>query len=252
MRKIIASAGVMVVAIWSPLAAQTPPRVLTPVAAQAPASTDLDYRQRLEERLQGLDRQLREATGAIESLQFQLRSSDQRIEKLEAELAARMGQSTAPTVNDASVAPSPQPQEMDKTENAPGLLPVGDAQVEYDAAFGLLRRGSFEAGGQDFKAFLQHHPKHKLAGNARYWIGETLYARQRYQEAATTFLEAWQGDVRGPKAPDNLLKLSLSLSKLGKNKEACISLKKLLNDYSDAPPRITGVASRERQSMNCG
>ncbi len=83
MRKIIASAGVMVVAIWLPLSAQTPQRVLPPVAAQAPASTDLDYRQRLEERLQGLDRQLREATGAIESLQFQLRSSDQRIEKLE-------------------------------------------------------------------------------------------------------------------------------------------------------------------------
>jgi len=223
-----------------------------PLAAQPATPEELAFRQRLEERLQGLDLQLRESTGAIEKLQFELRSAYQRIEKLESELAASRKPVDSTTKNETSKPAPLQPSQSSAPNNLPGTLPAGDAQVEYDAAFGLLRRGEFEAGEQAFNVFLMQHPEHKLAGNARYWIAETLYARQRFQEAASAFLEAWQKDIRGPKAPDNLLKLGLSLGKMGKNKEACISLNKLLSDYADAPARISNIASRERQSMNCG
>ncbi len=218
-----------------------------PAAAQnRSGELDLAYRQRTEERLSALDSQVRDLTGLVERMQFRLRQADQRIEALERQLndvqsarppsAANIG---TPPATDGAASPASQ------------TLPTGEPQAEYDAAYGLLGQGQFAQGEAAFRTFLQRYPDHQLAPNARYWVGETLYARQKYQDAATAFLEAWQADVDGPKAADNLLKLGMSLSALDKKNEACVSFAKLLSDYRGAPARVRNAASRESKSIGC-
>lgn len=238
----------------------------TPAAAQQrrPAvDADLAYRQRTEERLSAIDRQTRYLTGQVERLQFQLRQSNQRIETLEAEITAlraagvpAAADSAAPgadgsdtTTASRGVDPN-QPAAPDQGGRG-DTLPEGDAQDRYDAAYGMLGQGKFVEGEAAFRDFVGLYPDHKLTGNARYWIAETLYARQRYQDAATAFLEAWQSDQRGAKAPDNLLKLGMSLQRLEKKREACASFGKLLSDYRGASPRLRNAASRERSALGC-
>lgn len=220
---------------------------------QSLTQEELTYRQRLEERIAGLDRQMRSMTGLIERLQFDLRQQEQRISALETELEAVRagapiggGQTSAAPETNGNVPGAP-----DQGGAAGGVLPSGEPQAEYDAAYGLLGRGKFAEGEAAFRQFLARHPNNKLAGNARYWIGESLYARQRYQDAATTFLDAWQQEQRGVKAPDNLLKLGLSLQQLDKKDEACASYGKLLSDYRGAAPRLLNAANRERRSLGC-
>lgn len=229
-----------------------------PPAAQP--QIDFDYRQRTEERLAAMDRQFRNLTGTMERQSFELRRANAKIKALEAEIAA-----LKKSVEALEAAPPPPVAPIggvaDSTDQAGETpsdatragadLPVGAPQEDYDAAFGLLKESKFEAGETAFRAFLDRHPQHVLASNARYWIGETLYARQRYQESAQAFLEAWQSDVDGPKAPDNLLKLGMSLSRLEKDREACVSFGKLLSDYGGAPERIRSAARRERESLKC-
>lgn len=229
-----------------------------PVAAQQAAQgIDLAYRQRTEERLSALDRQIRDLTGQVERLQYRLRQSDQRVEALEAELASVRAASIQADRPEAGAAADGG---MAAGGNLPGApdqggamasLPEGEVQAKYDAAYGLLGQGKFDQGEAAFRDFLRDHPDHKLAGNARYWIGETLYARQRYQDSATAFLEAWQADQRGAKAPDNLLKLGMSMQRLDKKSEACAVFAKLLSDYRGAPARLRTAASRERASLGC-
>src|SRR3546814_19535879 len=48
-----------------------------------------------------------------------------------------------------------------------------------------------------------------------YWLGETYYVRQRYQDAAVAFLEGYQKYPKSPKAADNLLKLGMALGPVG-------------------------------------
>lgn len=217
-------------------------------SAPQPVSNDFAYRQRTEERLSALDYQLRGLTGQIEQLQFRLRQSETRIKKLDAELsevkAAKASPATMP-------APVPTPQRSAPAAAPGGVLPSGAPQSHYDAAQGLLRVGQFAEAEKAFRDFRTTYPDHQLAANAHYWIGETQYARQRYQEAATTFLEAWQADAQGPKAPDNLYKLGMALGALEKTKEACVSFGKLLSDYRGAPSRLRAKAERERASLNC-
>lgn len=233
------------------------------VEAQTRASNvggiDLAYRQRTEERLAAIDDQMRNLTGEIERLQFRLRQSDARVKKLSAAVAklkqAQAEAARAPVDGGGAIGSQANTGGQIKTgaqlSARSQTLPTGAPQAQYDQAQGLLRVGRFKEAEAAFRNFRTMHPKHTLAANSHYWIGETQYARQRYQDAATTFLEAWQADIDGPKAADNLYKLGMSLAALEKKKEACVSFAKLLNDYRGAPKRLRTKAVRERASLGC-
>ena len=51
------------------------------------------------------------------------------------------------------------------------------AKAQYDHAFGLLSQANYPAAEQALGAFLATHPQDPLAGNAKYWLGETQYVR---------------------------------------------------------------------------
>jgi tol-pal system protein YbgF len=130
--------------------------------------------------------------------------------------------------------------------------PVGDTPLaQYDHAFGLLRQANYEAAEQAFAVFLAQHPTDALAGNAKYWLGETFYVRGNYQQAAVTFAEGFEAYPTNSKAPDNLLKLGMSLASLGSKQDACGTFDVLLDRYADAPATILSRAQQESQRLGC-
>jgi tol-pal system protein YbgF len=132
-----------------------------------------------------------------------------------------------------------------------GALPGSSPQEQYDYAFGLLRQANYAAAEQAFSAFLAQHSDHALAGNAKYWLGETYYVRGNYQQAAVTFAEGFEAYPDNSKAPDNLLKLGMSLASLGSKQDACGTFDVLLDRYADAPATILSRAQRESQRLDC-
>ena len=149
----------------------------------------------------------------------------------------------------SAVAPSASQPAAPAAETA--ALPNGTAQEQYMHAFGLLRQGKYDVASAELRQFLEQHGDDKLASNARYWLGETYYVRGSFVEAAETFLEGYQNDPKGPKAPDALLKLGMSLSSLGKKSEACAAFQKLRSDYPEAPAGLKSTLQRESQKNGC-
>ncbi|MEE8188896.1 MAG: tol-pal system protein YbgF [Kiloniellales bacterium] len=128
----------------------------------------------------------------------------------------------------------------------------GDSpQERYQHAFGLLSQANYGEAELALRAFLGQHPKDPLAGNAKYWLGETYYVRQDYQQAAVTFAEAYQEYPDNTKAPDNLLKLGMSLAALGNKSDACGTYIELLRRYPDAAATVMQRAKQERQRLTC-
>ena len=121
----------------------------------------------------------------------------------------------------------------------------------YDAAYGLLLQGNYDGAEASFREFLQRHPGSEFAGNAAFWIGETLFLRDRYADAARTFLDVSQRYPDGPKAAESLLKLGLSLTALGQSDAACSSYRELLQRYPDAPRDVVDRAEREFHGSGC-
>jgi tol-pal system protein YbgF len=97
----------------------------------------------------------------------------------------------------------------------------------------LLRRqfGDAEAG---FRSFIEKYPDHNLAGAAQYWLGETYYTQGNYRDAAQNFLQGYRTYPKSRRAPDSLLKLGISLARLGQKEQACASYAAVSAEYPKA------------------
>lgn len=155
----------------------------------------------------------------------------------------------APSPASVNVAPTQQSAVAAPTQTS--ALPNGTPREKYMSAFGLLRQGKYDLASSALRQFIEQHNDDPLASNARYWLGETYYVRGSFVEAAETFLEGYQTNPQGPKAPDALLKLGMSLASLDKKNEACAAFQKLRGDYPDAPAGLKSTLQREWQKNGC-
>lgn len=130
-------------------------------------------------------------------------------------------------------------------------LPGNSPQEQYEYATGLLQRGAYPEAGLAFKAFVTQHPKDPLAGNAQYWLGETYYAQSDYKNAAIAFAEGYQKYPKSAKAPDNLLKLGMSLGQTGRKADACTAFKQLGAQFPKASGAIKDRTARAQQRYGC-
>lgn len=109
----------------------------------------------------------------------------------------------------------------------------------------LLRRqfGDAEAG---FRTFIEKYPEHSLAGSAQYWLGETFYAQNDYRQAAQAFLRGYQQYPGSRRAADSLLKLGISLGKLGQKQQACAAFDSVSSEY----PKSVEARKRAQAEAN--
>lgn len=232
-----------------------------------------------ETRLSTLENELRAMNGQVEQLGYSIRRLDQSVQRLQSDDDARLSklETTVNSMAADAAARAAQPVANPaapegslgglKTQRdgkvtgainaptAPNLPDAGDIvmspQEEYDHAFGLLRQANYEEAEKAFEDFIANNPKDKLLDNAKYWHAETLYVRGRFGEASSGFADAYQQNPQGTKAPDSLLKLSMSLAALGKANESCIALAKLKSGYPNASSTVKTRATEQRAKLKC-
>jgi tol-pal system protein YbgF len=173
--------------------------------------------------------------------------------------------SEAPTAPVAPPAPSDGPTPIFGTLQPPvlagippakpeggGAPPAGSSpDTEYDYAFGLVKKADYPAAETALKAFVQHHPTDRLAGSAQYWLGETYYQRGRYLEAASAFAEGYKRYPKGPKAPDDLLKLGMSLARADQTQNACLAFGQLQQEFPRPGAAVKERVVAERRRLHC-
>ncbi|MBC7325381.1 MAG: tol-pal system protein YbgF, partial [Moorella sp. (in: Bacteria)] len=121
----------------------------------------------------------------------------------------------------------------------------------YERSFSFLRDRNYDQAETGFADFLNRFPGHDLAPNAKYWLGETYYVRNNFERAARIFAEAYQQYPQGPKGPDNLLKLAMSLAGLGKTEDACVTFGQLQKEYPSGAIPVLMRAEKEMEKLGC-
>jgi tol-pal system protein YbgF len=142
----------------------------------------------------------------------------------------------------------------DPSRAQPAAVPPGDAgnpKQLYETAYGYLLQQNYGAAETAFEDFLVRHPSDSLAGNAQYWLGESHFVRGQYKQAAGAFLKGYQAYARSAKAPDSLLKLAMSLDRLGQRDAACTSYGELNTRFPNAPQNVKARADSERRRIGC-
>jgi len=136
-------------------------------------------------------------------------------------------------------------------ERTEKILPDVSPEKQYEFAKSFLRVGDYETAEYALKEFIDTNPKHKFAGNALYWYGETFRIRQLFQDAASAYLDAYQKYPKSSKAPINLLKLGTMLVQIGEKEQGCNMIIGVKKQYPDANQSVIQKAEYEKKKFSC-
>ena len=91
----------------------------------------------------------------------------------------------------------------------------------FQAAKTAFESGDHAAAEAQFSSFVAEFPESAYAGEAHFYLGESLYFKQQWQQAAKSFLDSYQTSIRSPLEPKAALRLAESLNQMDKRNEAC-------------------------------
>ncbi len=141
---------------------------------------------------------------------------------------------------------------MEKFETEEKILPQ-DITIEkqYEFATSFLQVGDYTTAERAFREFVMTNPDHELAGSAQFWYAETFRIRQLYTDAASAYLEGYQKYPKGKKAPDNLLRLGVSMVQIGEKDQGCKMINGVSLQYPNAKKSVLLKAEYESKKFEC-
>jgi tol-pal system protein YbgF len=239
---------------------------------------------RLSNRITQLESEIRRLTGANEELNHRVSQLQTRLDKMSTDLEFRLKsleggpRPVAGTRQTPVAATDAPPASQGAPSNLPGadrgvrpfgskapLPPKAGSQVaavppaatetpeqQYDRAHSLIiKQRDFVAAERVLTDFISANRKHRLAPNAHYWLGRTYYVRSNFEQAAISFAEGFQRYPKSKKAPATLLNLGMSLSRLGKNREACTTYTRLARNFRKMESSVKRRLASERKRSKC-
>jgi tol-pal system protein YbgF len=256
-----------------------------PPAGSVPGASSSALQSQMDDRLSQLENDLRSLTGKVEEQGNTMNQLKAQLDRVVADMGLRLtaleqkgGLAPTPAAsesvlvtppdvpptgtisvtqpvtttapNDPAPATSPTVKPLGNLANVP--TSTGDTTQDYENAMALLKQRDYAAAEKSLTAFLKNHPQDNLATNAKYWLGETYFAQNHFDMAARIFAEGYQQDPKGPKAPDNLLKLGLSLSAQKNTADACVAFKQIGKDFPTTANAVNARATQEIKRLKCG
>ena len=235
-------------------------------------------------KLNEIENQFRKLTNKFEEVNFKLDKLSTRVTKIQSDTQLRFsdlenGIVSSPQEKQVPLPGSSKPQDFGaapgyKTTNLPkeqsinsvesaqtvitqkpqereSLLPDKSPGEQYEFAVSFMKVGDYETAEFALKEFIDKNKDHDLAGSAQYWYGETFRIRQLYSDAATAYLDGYQNYPKSKKAPDNLLKLGITMVQLGEKDQGCKMISGLKKEYPKASKSVLQKAQYEQKKFKC-
>ena len=234
-------------------------------------------------KLNEIEDQFRELTNKFEEVNFKLDKLSSRVTKIQSDTQLRFSDiensdgtnkkiktklpgSSQPKDFGAnpgySVSGLPEKQETNSIESAQtviteepekkeSLLPAKPPNEQYAFAVSFMKIGDYETAEFALKEFIEKNKDHDLAGNAQFWYGETFRIRQLYSDAATAYLDGYQNYPKSKKAPDNLLKLGVTMVQLGEKDQGCKMISGVKKEYPKASKSVLQKAQYKQKKFKC-
>ena len=234
-------------------------------------------------KLNEIENQFRELTNKFEEVNFKLDKLSSRVTKIQSDNQLRFSDLESGTANpkneqvnlpgtskpqDFGASPGyqtknlPSEQTINSVESAQtviteqpekkdSLLPDKPPKEQYEFAVSFMKIGDYETAEFALREFINKNKDHDLAGSAQYWYGETFRIRQLYSDAATAYLDGYQNYPKSKKAPDNLLKLGITMVQLGEKDQGCKMISGLKKEYPKASKSVLQKAQYEQKKFKC-
>ena len=127
----------------------------------------------------------------------------------------------------------------------PSTAPDDRIRAQYNRYYQALRAGNHSFAVTGFRNFIERHPRHDFADNARYWLAEAYYDRREYQVALKEFLRVRRDYPQGNKVPAALLKAAFCHISLGDADSGRYLLLELIQEYPKTKPAVLAAQRLE-------
>ena len=106
----------------------------------------------------------------------------------------------------------------------------------YNDAYSSMSNKNYDSAVAGFKKYISKFPDNELAKGAYYNLGESLYAKKKWKDAAISYANLLDKYPEYFRVPSARIKYALSILKLPENKkdEALRYLKSVIKDYPDS------------------
>mgnify|MGYP001216236341 CR=1 FL=1 len=125
---------------------------------------------------------------------------------------------------------SSKPTEENPAGNVGSLSPT----EVYQRSFAEYASGRYGQSTKGFQQFLRAFPDSRYAGNAQYWLAESLYKQQEFGKAITAYEAVVKRYAQGGKAPEALYRLAVIHNRLRQQDKAQEYVDRLQNLYPES------------------
>ena len=214
--------------------------------------------------------------GALARITAQSEENANRMGKLEARLAALEGGNAAavvaapatttpakPTSITGSVASNtaamtatssarPSAERIAAVAAIDRLVSGDKAEDDYLYGYRLWEAKFYPEAAQQLKATVDKYPKGKRISYARNLLGRSYLDDGKPGTAAQVFLQNYQADKAGDRAPDSLLYLGVAMTKLKETQRACMALAEFADSYpGEAAGRLANQYGNAKSAVKC-
>jgi tol-pal system protein YbgF len=240
-------------------------------------------------RIQNLEAEVRDLTGQVQGLQFQLTQLQTMVVNSGQNSGSRqsppgpgapvatqdegdnLGPSSDPLVGKGAAGDAPGGEEVPlgpsrgPVRNPPppspaapvvtSVAPVAhgnpEAEADYKSGYDAIVKGNYSFAADQFRKFLKAYPDDPQAADATNWLGEALLQQQNYVDAADVLVKGYKSFQDSPRAPDLLLKLGIALAGAQQQAASCKTFGLLGEKYPDTTAAFKSRLHQEMARDKC-
>lgn len=247
--------------------------------ATSPVTDILARMDSLEAQLARLTAQVEEDHNRLGKLEAQLAALQATTSPAPAPASAAQSPTTSPapatgatiaanTAAMTGIAPAPAtsaPKPAPKPTAAPAAQPPADRVAavraivkpqtadagddEYSYGFRLWEAKFYPEAQQQLLIFLDKYPRHSRISYGRNLLGRAYLDDGKPNTAATYFVQNYNADPAGARAPDSLLYLAVAMNQLKQTDKACVALAELAEKF---PAVVSGRLSADHARIRAG
>lgn len=166
--------------------------------------------------------------GQMDELRHSIEATSAKLDALKATLLVKLSEL------EGGKGPGAAPDALEGRSIKSGTPPVSDPMQLYQSAYLDYTKGNYDVAVMGFREYLKAFPDAEFAGNAQYWIGESLYSLAKYEDAVAEFDRVIKNYPDSQKVPGAMLKKAYCYDALKKPDEAKAAVDALIKKFPES------------------
>lgn len=145
-------------------------------------------------------------------------------------------------------------QSVEQSIDGTQVASLGGAQNPeelYQAGYAYVLDGDYALAEDVFSTFVDTYQDDALIADARFWLGESLLAQGKFEEAVDMFIEVRSLHPNASKAPETMLKIGSIMAALGNREVACVTFDDALKTQTNMSEMLRKRIGQERVNAKC-